>query len=65
MKLKTLKEFVGSEDGINARVYKKGEVLESKDTNFVNILINGGYAKEEKEDLKSKPSKKETVKEGK
>lgn len=45
MKLISLKEFNGSEDGLHTRIYKKNEVIETENKQFADLIINGGYAK--------------------
>lgn len=44
MKVEIVKEFYGAEDGINTKLYKKGQKLDLE-KEFADKIIDKGYAK--------------------
>lgn len=62
MKLKALKDFRGSENGLDTHSYKKNEIIETVNKQYIDMLVNGGYAKLEENEPKASKSKTKTTK---
>lgn len=62
MKLKALKDFRGSENGLDTHSYKKNEIIETVNKQYIDMLVNGGYAKLEENEPKTSKSKTKATK---
>ena len=62
MKLKALKDFKGSENGLNTHAHKKNEIIETVNKQYIKMLVNGGYAKLEENEPKASKSKTKATK---
>ena len=57
MQLKALKDFKGSENGLDVHSYKKNEIIETVNKQYIKMLVNGGYVKQEQKETKPKKTK--------
>lgn len=62
MQLKALKDFKGSENGLDVHSYKKNEIIETVNKQYIKMLVNGGYAKLEENEPKTSKSKTKATK---